>query len=722
MPKATYDADFSTFRREVESAIVTLKGFEGEAENVAKELTDLTYSFAGNAVIQQATLMAKAVENVGGVAKLTARELEQVGNVAAQAAFKLQSWGQEVPDNLQKLAQYANPAAAGLRGVSEEASGLSATMLALGTALGDAAQIGAQKIAGLVTDTLRQAQALRSLGNETGIAVEELQVLGEMFRESGVSTEQMGKAIDALQRRIQGDKGSAAAAFHELGVTMEEMRSKTPLETFRTTIDLLDKMENRSRAAALAGDLIGERLGVAVLKVAHNFEEAHKQAAAFTSVMTTEQVEKVAKMADAWEKIKTSVTVQTADAILQVAGATQDMNDAFERGVPVWKVLGAFFLDSVLKDALRADANVLHDIAAAARLAGVEVPRMMASHGMAMVPSHGGPGAGGGGPDAALMAILVDAGYRQKTDTQITTANLEERLAILYDLNLLTQENARAVGATVGEMQKYKREQDEIIQRQVTLSNALREYSNIQNEVTKRAVRLTDELNTQEERRLGAHTNLVGVMTIENKLMLEQLQQRALGPGATDTDPVIAAVTKRNERLRDLERQQEEFEADKARRNEAARSQSAFYAFFGKDRPPNIDRTQLDQSVQQAKIWADFDDDLKKIQQSADGVAGKFDKIGEAAERAAKKIRGMTDEADPVRPGRIPGTNPAGIGLAPTITPSRIQPGLSWADLGGKTPVTINVNGLLDPRTIRELSKAVGDEMVRSSGRQFGNR
>lgn len=702
MPKATYDADFSTFRREVESAIVTMKAFEGEAENVAKTLSDMTNRFTGVAVIQQATLMAKAVEHVGGITKLTARELETLGNVSAEAVFKLQAWGQQVPENLARYAQHATTAAGATRELGEAASGVSTAMIAMGTFVGDAAQIVAQKAVQFVTGVLAQAQALRALSAETGINVEEIQVLSQMFRESGVSGEQMGKAIDALARRVQGDKGSAAAAFHELGLSMEEVRSKTPLELFRTTIGLLDNMENRARAATLAGEMIGERLGTAVLKVAHNFEEMHRQATLATSVMTDEQAQKVARMADQWERFKTAVTVETATLLAKITDTTKDLTEAVQRGVPWYQAFAASLVEMGLINlpGVEHAAAIVHDMAENARILSSKDFPMMPSHGGGMMPSHGGPRTEDEEAAVALAAILRDR------DKELT-ASQRERLEVLYDQNLLTAENARAVKVTVEQMEKFRHEQDEIIAKQARLSTELREYSNLQVEATKRYLANQDAMNQKAETHLHLQSEITGQLIETNAAALQALQRRALGPGVGEDDPVIKAIQERNEKLRELEREQEredEKNADIRRRNyerglEIFKTGKASSGFEAED-----NRTR-DRTVREAAIWAAFDDTLQRIRATQDGVAGGFDKMGEAATRAAVAINRAFPPSEKPRFG---GDFMPWSSLTPKpIEISPIRPGT----YGGVQTINVQVSGVIDTASKASLTAAFTDIM-----------
>ena len=101
---ATFKADFSSFATAVDKAQAQLRSFETGASKVEKSLSRMTDSFSGRRVIQDATLTAKAIEEIGGVSKLTESELKRVGSQAQEAMAKLKALGMEVPPGIQKIA------------------------------------------------------------------------------------------------------------------------------------------------------------------------------------------------------------------------------------------------------------------------------------------------------------------------------------------------------------------------------------------------------------------------------------------------------------------------------------------------------------------------------------------------------------------------------------------------------------------------------------------
>lgn len=96
-------ADFATFQEAVTQAEVKLQGFEGGAAKVESALNRMVDTFTGRKVVAEATLMAEAVERLGGASRLSESELARVATTAGAAADKFLAFGQEVPKNLQLL-------------------------------------------------------------------------------------------------------------------------------------------------------------------------------------------------------------------------------------------------------------------------------------------------------------------------------------------------------------------------------------------------------------------------------------------------------------------------------------------------------------------------------------------------------------------------------------------------------------------------------------------
>ena len=122
-------ADFSDFQRAAQEATVAMRGMETGGAKVETSLNAVADSLSGRTLIQNATLMAEAVERIGGVSVLTEKELARVAAQAQEAAEKLRAVGQDVPENLQTIANQA-------KATTSSFDGMKATVLSLAGAFG----------------------------------------------------------------------------------------------------------------------------------------------------------------------------------------------------------------------------------------------------------------------------------------------------------------------------------------------------------------------------------------------------------------------------------------------------------------------------------------------------------------------------------------------------------------------------------------------------------
>jgi hypothetical protein len=106
-----FKADFTSFYDAVQKASAELRTFNDDAAKVEKQLSSMADKFSGRRLIQEATLMSKAIEEAGGIARLTEAELARVGKTANEAADKMKRLGMEVPADLQQLADATKGAA-----------------------------------------------------------------------------------------------------------------------------------------------------------------------------------------------------------------------------------------------------------------------------------------------------------------------------------------------------------------------------------------------------------------------------------------------------------------------------------------------------------------------------------------------------------------------------------------------------------------------------------
>lgn len=256
MPTATFLADFTSFNRAVETAVVKLKTLETAPTGVERALSRMTDSFSGRAIVREATLAAEAVERIGGTSKLTQRELERTSGLAQEAAEKLRALGQEVPAKLQALADAVkkpNEAVEGLSGTATKALNM---LTALAPGVAAAFSVGA--VVSFAREVGSFAGQMTDLSAETSIGVERLQALNYVAVGAGATIEDITGSVTQLAKRLAGGDDSAAAAVERLGLNVYELQSQNPDEAFLSIGRAVAQIENPMERTRTVMELFGK--------------------------------------------------------------------------------------------------------------------------------------------------------------------------------------------------------------------------------------------------------------------------------------------------------------------------------------------------------------------------------------------------------------------------------------------------------------------------------
>jgi hypothetical protein len=254
----TFTADFASFYDACTKAEVSLKGFEAGTGKVESSLNRMVDNFSGRKIISEATLMAEAVQRVGGISHLTEAEIAKVGATAAEAANKLKAWGQDVPKNIQDLATHAKTATTNF-------DNMKGTVLGLAGAFGIA--FSAEAIIGFVKGAIDGAARLNDLKVASGLSTDALQRLGSVGRASGVDIEQMAGSVEQLSARLAGGDAGATRAVQMLGLSVAALMAAGPEEAFLQIAAAVDRIEDPMQKNAVAADLWGGKLAKQLIPV-----------------------------------------------------------------------------------------------------------------------------------------------------------------------------------------------------------------------------------------------------------------------------------------------------------------------------------------------------------------------------------------------------------------------------------------------------------------------
>jgi hypothetical protein len=246
---AKFIADFSSFETAVKNAEVKLRDFQGSIGRVDKDLTKMSSAFLGDKLLREATLAAKAVEAIGGSAKLTAKEQASLNALVTEAIAKYKALGQAAPESLQKLQKETEKQEGLFTKIKNQLGPIGPAM---------AAAFSVTAITGAVTKVLSVADALTNLSAKTGISTSGLQKLELAFAQSGVSLDTVTTNVTKLANSLVGGDKGAVAALSKLGLVASDLKKLAPEEQFIKVADAIGGIQNPSEKAYAAMQIFGK--------------------------------------------------------------------------------------------------------------------------------------------------------------------------------------------------------------------------------------------------------------------------------------------------------------------------------------------------------------------------------------------------------------------------------------------------------------------------------
>jgi len=141
-----------------------------------------------------------------------------------------------------------------------------------------------------VKGTLDMGGRLSDISSQTGIAVGDLVVLEQAFKNSGLSAEQVGPSINKLQRAIvEAGQGSTGASdtFAKLGLSLAQLESQSPSEQFKSVATAIQGLQSPAARTAAAMEIFGKSGGKMLTLFADSnaFAQAATQVGGLAGVM-----------------------------------------------------------------------------------------------------------------------------------------------------------------------------------------------------------------------------------------------------------------------------------------------------------------------------------------------------------------------------------------------------------------------------------------------------
>jgi len=307
---ATFTANFSSFYDAVDKAELKLKEFGAGAENAGKRLNAMGNQFSGVKIIQDATLMVKAIEDIGGTTKLTEKELAKLGATANEAVAKMKALGMDVPKNLQKIAdetKNANKAGIDWMGSLTKIAG----------AVGIAFSIDA--VVGFVGSVFDAASAVKDLGNQWGFTTDAVQKWKGAARDSGVTTEALGKSVQHVTAELEKSDVQYDALLKNIGLSGEALRKMKMEDAYKEVLKALEAVKDET----LQYDLALGLLGPSAKQVIGGIRDGIVEATDAQKVMSEETIKRLAAAEDAWGQFKDNVIIFSGDMLAGVMKNSQ---------------------------------------------------------------------------------------------------------------------------------------------------------------------------------------------------------------------------------------------------------------------------------------------------------------------------------------------------------------------------------------------------------------
>jgi hypothetical protein len=340
---ATFRADVTQFRQALEQANTVVTGFSRTTAQVNRDLQRFGNDFSGAKVIREAETAAKAVEQIGGAARLTESEHRRLNATLQEALSKYQALGQEAPESLKRIAtetKHAVEAADDLKRRNKE-SGDSLISLGgiagkVGPALAGMFTVGA--VTAFANEILDLGGQINDLSARTGLGVEAVQELKFAADQTGTSIDVVSGSINKLGDGLAEGSKTTRAAVKDLGLSFNELRNSSPEEAFTAVTAALKDIPDEMQRVNLGRELLGRGFDQMLPAIREGFSELRQQARDTGQVLSEDNVKALADFGDQWDATMTRIKGSTASAVLDIGrgfgGMFADLKSGLDDLVP----------------------------------------------------------------------------------------------------------------------------------------------------------------------------------------------------------------------------------------------------------------------------------------------------------------------------------------------------------------------------------------------------
>jgi hypothetical protein len=316
------------------------------------------------------------------------------------------------------------------------------------------------------------ATALNTLSQQTRISIEDLQVLTAATVDFGVTGEEVGRALFALQSRIAGGDQSVVHAYALMGISLDDLRGKDAKALFLETERGLGTLSGALQDAA-AKDLYGGKLGASMVALSGGLDEAMAKTQGL-NIATADSVKAMAEYSDAINRTSTSFKNWLTEGIGGAIGGIEHLRKAMGEGglMTDLKIVGAGWLDwaqTQVTGVQHAEhlANVFDELnkKTEENAKKTDIELKVHQEAPAVLDAHA--------EAIRYMETLQGQAGKALTDWQVTY------LAQLAAMNQLDAQHATGIGVTVQQLETYKAGLQTAKQAQADLAKAQQDADKI---------------------------------------------------------------------------------------------------------------------------------------------------------------------------------------------------------------------------------------------------
>ena len=252
---AKFVADFSNFLAAARAAEGSLDKLAAASGVTEASVDRVGKAFKGENIIANATKAVQAVEAIGGASNLTESEMERVNRTITAAIDKMTRLGVQIPPEIQKIGKELDSA---LKPTVFErmTGGLDKFGLSLGA-------VSAGALLAFGKGAINAADNIGDIAEKTGLSTNAVQQFQQAFEGAGISIDDIAKSASKLSMKIAKGDDSTEAAVQALGLSLDDLRNKSPEDTFKTVAIALSGVDDQGRKTALTTELLDRSMGAA---------------------------------------------------------------------------------------------------------------------------------------------------------------------------------------------------------------------------------------------------------------------------------------------------------------------------------------------------------------------------------------------------------------------------------------------------------------------------